>query len=74
MPLVEVKVFKDELSRAQSKELIGKITDAVTKVTSDKLRGVTWVIIDEVEDGQWGVGGDALGLVDVKRIMAETAS
>ena len=70
MPLVEVKVFKDELSRAQSKQLIGMITDAVTEVTSDKLRGVTWVIIDEVEDGQWGVGGDALGLGDVKKIMA----
>ncbi len=70
MPLVEVKVFKDELSQIQSKELISKITDAVTEVTSDRLRGVTWVIIDEIKDGQWGVGGKALGLDDVKRIMA----
>ena len=70
MPLVEVKVFKDELSQGRSKELISKITDAVTEVTSDRLRGVTWVIIDEIKDGQWGVGGKALGLDDVKRIMA----
>lgn len=70
MPLIEVKVFKDELSADQSRDLIGKITDAVTEVTSEKLRGVTWVVIEEVKDGQWGVGGNALGLGDVKKIMA----
>ncbi len=69
MPLVNVRVFKDELSAAQSKDLIGKITDAVTEVTSEKLREVTWVIIEEVKDGQWGVGGDALALDDVKKLM-----
>ncbi len=70
MPLVNVKVFKDELSADQSRDLISKITDAVTKVTSEKLRDVTWVIIEEVKDGQWGVGGNALGLNDVKKIMS----
>ena len=71
MPLINVKVFKDELSEDQSKALIGKITDAVADVTSDKLRDVTWVIIDEVRDGHWGVGGTALGLDDVKMMMAK---
>jgi len=70
MPLINVKVFKDELSPDQSAELIHKITDAVTAVTSDKLRDVTWVIIEEIKDGQWGVGGTALGLDDVKNMMA----
>jgi len=70
MPLVEVKVFEEELNEAQSKDLISRITDAVAAVTSDRLSGVTWVIIDEVKDGQWGVGGNALGLDDVKKIMA----
>ena len=70
MPLIEVKVFKDELSNEQSTKLITKITDAVTEVTSDKLRGATWVVIDEINDGQWGVGGEALSLDDVKKIVA----
>ncbi len=70
MPLIQVKVFKDELSAGQSKELIGKITDAVTEVTSKELRDVTWVIIEEVKDGQWGVAGNALGLEDVNKAMA----
>ena len=53
----------------QTKDLIQKITDAVTTVTSEKLRDVTWVIINQVKSGNWGVGGKALGLQDVKKII-----
>lgn len=70
MPLIQVKVFEDELSQEQSKDLINKITDAVTEVSSEQLREMTWVIIDEVKSGHWGTGGHALGLDDVKHIMA----
>ena len=70
MPLIQIKVFEDELSRDQSKALINKITDVLTEVTNEKLRDVTWVIIDEVKSGHWGVSGNALGLDDVKTIMA----
>lgn len=70
MPIIQVKVFEDELSQEQSSDLINKITDAVTEVTSEQLRDVTWVIIDEVKNGHWGVGGNAIGLDDVKNMMA----
>ena len=70
MPFVEIKVFEDELTSEQSKALIQKVTDAVTEVTSEKLRGVTWVVINEVKSGNWGVGGNALGLDDVKKIIS----
>jgi phenylpyruvate tautomerase PptA (4-oxalocrotonate tautomerase family) len=43
MPLIEVKVFEDELTQEQRSDLIQRITDAVTTVTSPKLRAVTWV-------------------------------
>lgn len=70
MPLVQIQVFKGELDKEQSAKLISKVTDAITDVTSEKLRDVTWVVINEVENGKWGVGGNALGLDDVKKIMA----
>ena len=70
MPLIQVKIFEDELSQEQSKDLINKITDTVTEVTSEKLRDVTLVVIEEVKNGHWGVGGNALGLDDVKKLMA----
>jgi 4-oxalocrotonate tautomerase len=53
----------------QTKDLIQKITDAVTTVTSEKLRDVTWVIINQMKSGNWGVRGKALGLQDVKKII-----
>jgi len=71
MPLVEVKVFEDELTPEQTKELIQRITDAVTTVTSEKLRDVTWVIVNEVKSGNWGVGGNALGLEDVRKLISD---
>ncbi len=71
MPLIQVDVFEDELSQEQSRELISRITDAVTEVTSEKLREVTWVIINEVKNGHWGVGGNPLGLDDVRKLMAD---
>lgn len=70
MPLIQIKVFEDELSKEQSRDLVNKITNAITDVTSEKLRDVTWVIIEEVKSGYWGVGGAAIGLTDVKNIMA----
>jgi 4-oxalocrotonate tautomerase len=59
MPRVDVKVFKDELSPEQTRALMQKSTDAVTSVTSEQLRAVTWVIVSEVPSGSWGVGGAA---------------
>jgi len=70
MPLIDIKVFKDELSPEQSRALIARVTDAVTEVTSEKLREVTWVTVTEVNDGHWGVGGKAIGLPDVKALIA----
>jgi 4-oxalocrotonate tautomerase len=70
MPLIQIHVFKDELDQEQSKEIISKVTNVITEVTSEKLRDVTWVMIKEVESGHWGVGGNALGLDDVKKIIA----
>jgi len=69
MPFITVKVFENELNPQQSKQLITQITNAVTEITSEKLRDVTWVVIEEIKDGHWGIGGNALGLDDVKGIM-----
>lgn len=71
MPYIEVNVFENELSQSQKEALISKITTAVTDTTSEKLSGVTWVVIKEVASGSWGVGGNALGLEDIKNLIAE---
>lgn len=70
MPLVEIKVFEGELTKAQSQELIGKVTDVMVSFAGENLREATWVVVQEVKSGNWGVGGKALGLEDIRRIQS----
>lgn len=57
MPLAELKGLSGYLSLEQKQELIRKVTDAIVSVEGEGLRSVTWVIVEEVPSGQWGVGG-----------------
>jgi phenylpyruvate tautomerase PptA (4-oxalocrotonate tautomerase family) len=63
MPLIEVKVFEDELKPEQTKDLIRRITDAVTTVTSEKLRDVTWVIVNNEIAGRTTMGTVCTGTI-----------
>lgn len=69
MPLVEIKVIEGELSKAQSQELIQKVTDVVASSVEENLRPVTWVVVHEVKSGYWGVGGKALGIDDIRAMQ-----
>ena len=69
MPLIEVKVFEDELTREQTEDLIQKITDAVTGVISTKIRDAVWVVVHEIKSGNWGAGGKVLGVTDIRKVI-----
>ena len=69
MPLVEVKVFEDELTSEQTKDLIQKITDVVTTVVSPKIRDAVWVVVQEIKSGNWGAGGKVLGVTDIRKVI-----
>jgi 4-oxalocrotonate tautomerase len=65
MPLVTVDVIKDVFTPAQKEEIIRKVTDAMVEIEGEALRSVTWVRIMEVEQGDWGIGGQLLKARDV---------
>ncbi len=71
MPFVEIKVFEGELSEAQTQEIIQHITDVMVSFAGESLRQATWVVVQEVRSGNWGIGGKALGLDEVRAIQAE---
>ena len=50
--------------------IITKVTNAMVSVEGEKLRGVTWVKINEVEGGDWAIGGQALYAADVQKMAA----
>lgn len=60
MPLIHAKVIEGVLNSTQKKSLITKLTDAMVSVEGENLRPFTWVVVEEVRSGEWGIGGDAL--------------
>ena len=68
MPLIQVRVIKDVFSKEQKREIISKLTDAMVAIEGETLRGVTWCVIEEVESGDWGIGGKALSTADVQAL------
>ena len=71
MPLVTIKVFEGELSESQSQALIRQVTEAIVPFVGEKLRDNTWVLIEEINNGSWGIGGRAFGLKDVRAIQSQ---
>jgi 4-oxalocrotonate tautomerase len=70
MPAVHVKLIEGVFTPAQKRELIRKLTDGIVSVEGEQMRGVTWVVIEEVKSGDWGVGGTPLTADDVKAMAA----
>jgi 4-oxalocrotonate tautomerase len=70
MPLVNVKVIEGVFSDSQKRDMVEKLTDAMVTVEGENMRGVTWVVIEEVKSGDWGIGGKALTTADVKELAS----
>jgi 4-oxalocrotonate tautomerase len=70
MPLVQVKVIEGVFSDSQKKAMIEKLTDAMVSVEGENMRQVTWVTIEDVRSGEWGIGGKALTTEAVKALAA----
>ena len=70
MPLIHVKVIEGVLNSTQKRSLITKLTDAMVSVEGENLRPFTWVVVEEVRSGEWGIGGDALTTEDVHALIA----
>jgi 4-oxalocrotonate tautomerase len=70
MPLVNVKLIEGVFTPKQKQEIIRKVTDAMVSVEGEALRPVTWVVVEEVKGGDWGIGGRGLTASDVKLMAA----
>jgi 4-oxalocrotonate tautomerase len=70
MPLVDIQLIEGVFSRAQKKEMIEKVTDAMVQIEGEAMRGVTWVRVQEIASGEWGIGGKALTTEDVRALRS----
>jgi 4-oxalocrotonate tautomerase len=70
MPLVDIHVIRGVFTPEQKSQMIAKVTDAMVAIEGEKLRGVTWVKINEVEGGDWAIGGQPLQAADVRAMAS----
>ena len=71
MPLIRATLVENATTSEQKQELIGRITDAVASVYGETMRPYTWVLIDEISSGQFGVGGHGFTTEEVQALMAD---
>ena len=60
MPFVEVKSIRGVFSAEEKPQVIEEITDVFARMKGDKFAEGTWVVINELDDGNWGEGGSVL--------------
>jgi 4-oxalocrotonate tautomerase len=70
VPLIQVKLINEVFSPGQKRQIIERLTDAMVEIEGESMRGVTWVTVEEVASGDWGIGGKPLTTEDVKALQA----
>ncbi len=69
MPLVNVKLIEGVFSTEQKQEIVRRLTDTMVDIEGENMRQVTWVVVEEVKSGDWGIGGQPLQTSDVKALQ-----
>ncbi|MFI8205194.1 4-oxalocrotonate tautomerase family protein [Streptomyces sp. CNZ748] len=60
MPFAHFKVPADTLSPDDKRKIVERTTDLYAEIYGERARATTVVLVDEVADGGWGVGGHVL--------------
>jgi 4-oxalocrotonate tautomerase len=68
MPLINVRLIEGVFDEDEKQQMIEKLTDTMVEIEGENMRGVTWVVIDEVKSGDWGLGGQALTAEHVRSL------
>ncbi|MGI8451217.1 MAG: tautomerase family protein [Streptosporangiaceae bacterium] len=72
MPLLNVRVIEGVFTPEQKQQMIYQLTETMVEIEGESLRPVTWVIVEEVKSGDWGIGGNGLTTVDVHALQAQS--
>jgi 4-oxalocrotonate tautomerase len=70
MPLINVKLIEGVFDAEQKRRIVTSLTDAMVRIEGENMRPVTWVIVEEVLSGDWGIAGNPLTTEDVKALAA----
>ncbi len=74
MPIVTIKVLDGVFSRDDQESMIDAVTDAMCSVGGEGMRPAVQVLVEEVPDGRWGIGGGKLRAADILDQRAKRTS
>lgn len=57
MPLISVRLIENVFVPEQEQQMARDLTEAMAGIEGERVRGVTWCVIEEVQSGDWAIGG-----------------
>jgi 4-oxalocrotonate tautomerase len=70
MPFVNVKLIEGVFTPDQKQQIVRDLTEAMVAIEGENMRAVTWVVVEEVHSGDWGIAGNPMSTGDVKALAA----
>lgn len=70
--LIQVKLPEGVFTAPQRQEIIERLTDAMVAIECENMRQAVWCVIEEVANGDWGIGGQAITADDVRALARAT--
>ena len=68
MALIQVKLIAGVFTAPQKREIVERLTETMVEIEGENMRQGIWCVIEEVADGEWGVGGQTLTADDIKAL------
>ena len=74
MPFVEIKVIDGVFDTEEKAEMVRAVTEAMISVEGEAMRQVTWVTVESVASGEWGIGGRLMRAQDIESVRSQAAT
>lgn len=65
-----MKIIEGAFDASEKKQIVSKLTDAMVAIEGEALRSKTFVLLEELKGGDWGIGGQALTGADVRALRS----
>ncbi|MEA2363832.1 MAG: 4-oxalocrotonate tautomerase [Thermoleophilaceae bacterium] len=70
MPYINCRVMEGVLTDDQKAEIAERITETFASVVGEPVRGLTWVVIDDISSGELTIAGRPITTEGVKEVLA----
>ncbi len=64
MPFVNVKLIEGVFTSEQKQRIVRDLTETMVAIEGENMRQVTWVVVEEVHSGDWGIAGQPLSTAE----------